>query len=673
MMIEPIINNDHGGSRVKNSAQLFVAFALSFLSFLANAEIIKIPVDPSVTAASGVPGYDPTVVGKHSSGTGWHVQPSSGSSGGSVGSQSTISPASTFVGSLIRWPAGGKPERVMQNATAYYRDAFIGIRYTAYANQDGDYWTVKAVYPTADGDGRTQTTDWSQVRYYAQVGGTPSCWYSAGWLYYICGTTSLDITAYKLSQCDPAGNWTLQVYENGGAVGGPQPFVMRLEVPLDELKAPIAQSIADKTKWYDSVCYVEPNENNKLVCDPYNIPWSGVRPFTIGALGCAMTTAAMVGEYHGAAIGGEQGLVDMNDWLVQNKGFVPIGNLSWPQAASYANTRGANSVHLLAFGDNNPVALRSQICTFGPQGMAVKNGHHFVMAVGRTENSMTTGSWKIHDPAGGVITTLADYGDTYSGTRLYFTGNPAQYPFPIYGITLRLYSPAELLVIAPDGKKTGLDPITGRRYAEIPNSSYQEEGYDNLETGVPNTHPTKFVDLSFGPAEGEYTIQVTGTGNGLYSLEVSPRGADGAPLASTDLKDVPTQPGLVHTYALPYVATPAVPLSLSGGYDGGGQKPSDVNRFLRYSSPSETRTSLPSGTTSFRMGISYGDTVDASTFAATLNGVDVRNLFSPASGKSEVITLPLAVGSNTLTLSISGATVNGRVATDTDRLVFLVQ
>ncbi|MDO8706488.1 MAG: hypothetical protein Q7J84_16230 [Sulfuricaulis sp.] len=47
---------------MKNTARMFVVFAFSFVSFLANAEIVKVPVDPSVTAASGVPGYDQFVV-----------------------------------------------------------------------------------------------------------------------------------------------------------------------------------------------------------------------------------------------------------------------------------------------------------------------------------------------------------------------------------------------------------------------------------------------------------------------------------------------------------------------------------------------------------------------------------------------------------------------------------
>ncbi len=92
---------------MKNAAQLFVALSFGLASFLANAEIVKVPVDPSVTAASGVPGYDPTVMSS-SSGPGLYVQSSdaaAASSGGTFSTQGTVGTMSTSIGQLLRWPA----------------------------------------------------------------------------------------------------------------------------------------------------------------------------------------------------------------------------------------------------------------------------------------------------------------------------------------------------------------------------------------------------------------------------------------------------------------------------------------------------------------------------------------------------------------------------------------
>jgi hypothetical protein len=66
-------------------------------------------------------------------------------------------------------------------------------------------------------------------------------------------------------------------------------------------------------------------------------------------------------------------------------------------------------------------------------------------------------------------------------------------------------------------------------------------------------------------------------------------------------------------------------------------------------------------------------TVDQTTFTADLNGTDVSASFAPVPGKTETVMIPLSPGSNTLILRINGATASGRIATDTDRLVFLVQ
>lgn len=675
---------------------LVVVLSFSLSSFVAKAEIVRVPVDYSAVMASGLSGYDPTVVGSAPGGTGLYVAESRTPrpDSGALSAQDISIMTATTVGPLIRWPAGGKLERLMQNATAYYRDAFIGIRYTAHASQDGDYWTVKGVYPTEDGGGRTQTTDWSPVTYYADVGGTPSCWYSAGWLYYICGMTSIDITAYKKSQCDPAGSWTLQVYENGGAVAEPSPFTLRLEVPPTETTPENPLMVLNQNTdpiWpYDSLCYRTDNTGARVVCnpDPYQPDPANLtrfldpsdpklRAFSIGKKGCALTSAAMVNAYHNRFIP-DGSVIGYNDAMKTSGGFSAdpgrVGSVVWAAAP-----RGVTS--WIGFGSFENSELRKMICTHGPQVLSVNGGGHFVMVVGRRD--LTANSpWKIHDPAGGVITDLATAGYTLNypdpvtkkggdGTRL-FRGPDADYPFPIYGIKITLHSPAELLITAPDGAKTGLDPISGKLYNEIPFANYLAEGYDDVQTGEIEPHKMKFISIGGGPADGEYIVQVIGTDTGIYSVDMERIGTDGKRIEKVSQLDIPTQYGETHTYAIQYSASSPQPPTFEGGYDGGGQKPADVNKFLRYSNPSAVRTSLPAGTSAVRLGITYGPTTMTGSFRATLNGVDVSSSFSPSAGGSEMVPLPLVNGSNTLVLAIEGSTPSGRIATDTDRLVFNV-
>lgn len=107
-------------------------------------------------------------------------------------------------------------------------------------------------------------------------------------------------------------------------------------------------------------------------------------------------------------------------------------------------------------------------------------------------------------------------------------------------------------------------------------------------------------------------------------------------------------------------------------FNGGGQSPAEVNPFLRYVNPTETRTKLPQGTTSTWVIVAYGATTDPATFAATFEGADVRSRFHPVPGSVEAVLFTLQPGSNKLQLSISGATSSGKIARDSDSLTFLV-
>jgi len=109
---------------------------------------------------------------------------------------------------------------------------------------------------------------------------------------------------------------------------------------------------------------------------------------------------------------------------------------------------------------------------------------------------------------------------------------------------------------------------------------------------------------------------------------------------------------------------------------GGGQS-NEVDSFLSYFSPSAKSTSLPGNTTDFDIGIVYGD-IDAGTFQATLNGVPFAG-FDPVTVTTytvtswETVSIPLDPGRNVLVLKVKGTKASGRLATDTDRLVFVVK
>ena len=247
-----------------------------------------------------------------------------------------------------------------------------------------------------------------------------------------------------------------------------------------------------------------------------------------------------------------------------------------------------------------------------------------------------------------------------------------------HGVTINFYPttrmshcPVELVLTDPLGRRTGFDPTTNSEYNEDPNAGYDNAGTDTDEGPGPET--TKKIQTS-ASIDGDYTVIVKGTGIGNYSAEFRAfynySGYSEAGFAT--LKNIAISSCAVHTYTIHYENRAGVTSTLSGGFDGGGQRPKDVNKFLTYANPSDSQTDLPAGTTTFPLMIFCGNSIITSTFKASLNGVDISSLFNPTPGSHETININLVPGRNVLLLSTDGNLPN-RVATDTDRLVFIVK
>jgi len=225
--------------------------------------------------------------------------------------------------------------------------------------------------------------------------------------------------------------------------------------------------------------------------------------------------------------------------------------------------------------------------------------------------------------------------------------------------------PVEAYVVDPQGRKMGNDPIAKEKYAEIPRSA---EG-GSVGGGNPDD---KYLDI-IGAVNGDYLVTVVGIGKttSKYSMEI--RAYNSNPGHFTKfMENIQTGPDVVNKYLFHYDSTNIQGSTLSGGFDGGGQRPKDVNKFLTYANPSESQTDLPAGTTTIPLMIFYGSNIIASTFKASSNGVDITSLFNPNPGSHETVTINLTAGRNVLSLSTDG-NLPTRVATDTDRLVFIVK
>ena len=117
---------------------------------------------------------------------------------------------------------------------------------------------------------------------------------------------------------------------------------------------------------------------------------------------------------------------------------------------------------------------------------------------------------------------------------------------------LALYLPAEMIVTDTQGRRTGYDPRSGVAYAEIPSSSY---GTEYLAADEESTHVTEYKILDIeAPDDGQYTVEVIGTGAGTIGLDLVPIDVNGDGLRTT-LADV-VAPDSVSTYQVTYSSTP---------------------------------------------------------------------------------------------------------------------
>jgi len=74
-----------------------------------------------------------------------------------------------------------------------------------------------------------------------------------------------------------------------------------------------------------------------------------------------------------------------------------------------------------------------------------------------------------------------------------------------------------------------------------------------------------------------------------------------------------------------------------------------------------------------RPAIIYGATIRPATFKVVLNRIDITSSFMPSPGTSETVEIPLSPGQrNVLVFTVDGELSTGRVATDRDRLTFVV-
>jgi len=183
----------------------------------------------------------------------------------------------------------------------------------------------------------------------------------------------------------------------------------------------------------------------------------------------------------------------------------------------------------------------------------------------------------------------------------YLTGNLpdseiTDFHIPNVLLVVRMFSPADFVVISPDGKRLGKDFLSGQAVNEIPGAFYS--GFDS---------DTEFAVIT-DPLDGEYKIELRGTGSGEYKVSAS---------LIDDVREISNEfsgsivPSAQREFTLDYSAQAENPLSQLAPVD-------TVPPVILIASPAENSQFLHSQT----LNISYTATDDFSGLATTTITID---------------------------------------------------
>lgn len=533
---------------------------------------------------------------------------------------------------IYRYPAEEKTWLMIMDGKAYYRDVSVAF-ITLISNPiDGETWIVRIKCP----DGTILS--FNKLTFYRIYDGKPNCFvWSNGKI--LENATSVRVSWIYKIQCQKEGVYQFILYNNDAQYLS-KDFVLYPQIYPGKVPNFNQGNYNDTSLHsYDSI-FKKPG-----------------LPYTIKNVGCALTSAVMILNYHKISVTPPE----LNNWLKTNNGYNSSGGVDWLKIAQFSGGK----VKYLGELPNNQ--LKYYIGAYGPQIIGVKQRAdgtcgHWVVATGR---DMYNTTWYINDPSGGTSITLDKYSNKLAKTRIY--AGP-EYVMKFKQIEIHFCSPGEISVTNALGRRTGYNPNDGSIIQQIPDSYYSYSSVDDNETDE-QIHQYKELFIN-NPTDGDNVLEVIGTANGTYSLCICTYDSENNSSDIT-IPDIPISKGDRHFYNFSYPSSEAI-FKISGNFDGGGQRPKDVNKFLSYGNITKSHVDLSFDMRNIKLLIFYNNSILPQTFKAKLNDKDITSTFNPVPGKFEAIDLILVKGKNTLILSVEGTLSNGHIARDTDRITFKV-
>lgn len=233
---------------------------------------------------------------------------------------------------------------------------------------------------------------------------------------------------------------------------------------------------------------------------------------TIARWGCYMTSASMIIDYWAehSQTQFRTNPDDFNAWLRNNNGYDASNGVVHSKIIEYANNNAVTLYNRGRIQGRNDTVLDDYLLSGNPVILGV--GGHFVVATGKTTvNNVDT--YSINDPIYGETTLYEQWNNNYYSILL-LSGTLADQR----SLRISAHSPVELLVTDPQGRKTGYDPSTDTHWNEIPEAEYF------VESIAADADPSQgqFIEsktlLIYSPLDGEYMIEIHGTGQGVYEI-----------------------------------------------------------------------------------------------------------------------------------------------------------
>lgn len=229
----------------------------------------------------------------------------------------------------------------------------------------------------------------------------------------------------------------------------------------------------------------------------YSEPWQSNlydhTAATIKQWGCALTSAAMVLQYHGHNIMPNA----LNNWLnSQTDGYISNGLINWLAVSRYTKLHDSPSSPTLEYKRLLPTDINLDNELANSRPVVLKQPGHFVVGTGK----LSSGIYSINDPGYASRTDLFPYGNSYLAINSY-TPTHSDLSYMMFTAD----SDIVLELIDSDG-----NIISTQNYIEDPISDIDDPDNKSGES--------LSVLIFEKPESGDYKLKITG-GSGNYNLD----------------------------------------------------------------------------------------------------------------------------------------------------------